>query len=159
MTDQSKDTAGVIAFPPLLLAAALGFAVVLGFVLPLGILPDALSPISLIPGLALFSLAGLLGLSGIIAFRAAGTNIEPHKPTLVLVYSGPYRLTRNPMYLGLLMLHLAVTLLASLDWGVLTVIPLALLLHFGVILREERYLAAKFGKDYQNYLNNTRRWI
>lgn len=98
-------------------------------------------------------------MSAIFAFRRAGTHIEPYKPALVLVEGGPYLFTRNPMYVGLMALHLTVTLVASLDWGLLTLVALALALHYGVVLREERYLTAKFGQPYTDYLARTRRWI
>ena len=68
-------------------------------------------------------------------------------------------MTRNPMYLGLMLGYVGITLIASLDWGLLTLIPLALTLHYGVVLREERYLTAKFGKPYTDYLARTRRWL
>lgn len=159
MTEQNADTAGVIAFPPLLLAGALGAAVLLQLIAPIGILAPALSAASLAIGVPLAVLAAVLAISGIRAFRTAGTNVEPFKPALVLVDAGPYRFTRNPMYLGLMLLHLALTVLASLDWGLLTLVALALLLHFGVVLREERYLARRFGQPYTDYLARTRRWL
>lgn len=159
MTEQNEDTAGVIAFPPLLLAGALGAAVLMQLVAPIGVLAPALSAASLAIGVPLAVLAAGLAISGIRAFRAAGTNVEPYKPALVLVHAGPYRFTRNPMYLGLMLLHLAVTVLASLDWGVPALVALALLLHFGVVLREERYLVRRFGQPYRDYLKRTRRWI
>ena len=155
----TRDSPNVIALPPLILVAALGLAVLLGYVVPLGLLPPALAMPATVAGGALIVLGGALGVSGILAFRAAGTHVEPFKPALALVESGPYRFTRNPMYLGLMLGHVAVSLIASLDWGLVTLIPLALTLHFGVVLREERYLAAKFGQPYTDYLARTRRWL
>ena len=155
----TKDSPNVIAFPPLILASALGLAVLLGYLFPFGILPEGMGQPAVIGGGALMVGAALLGGSGILAFRAAGTHVEPFKPALVLVESGPYRFTRNPMYLGLMLGHLGITLIASLDWGLVTLIPLALTLHYGVVLREERYLAAKFGQPYIDYLARTRRWL
>lgn len=154
-----SDKPGVLAPPPIILLASLGLVVALEFVFPLGWLPPALTLATALPGSVLFVFAGALGISGIVAFRRAGTNIEPYKPALVLVHDGPYRFTRNPMYLGLITLHLAITLLAGLDWGLILMPFFALTLHFGVVLREEAYLMGKFGQPYRDFLARTRRWI
>ena len=77
----------------------------------------------------------------------AGTNVNPSQPALTIVRKGPYRFTRNPMYLALCLLQVALGFFLN-DWiSLLFVIPLALVLHYGVILREERYLEAKFGSS------------
>lgn len=89
----------------------------------------------------------------------AGTNIRPDKPALAIVTAGPFRLTRNPMYLSLCLLQLGLGLLINGLIPLLLVIPLALTLHFGVILREERYLTAKFGETYTHFQSHVRRWI
>ena len=159
MSLSERDHPDVIAFPPLILAVALGASVLLGFLVPMSALAGAFSAWALIPGLAVCCLAAAIALSGIIAFRRAGTNVEPHKPALVLVESGPYRFTRNPMYIGLILLMLGLSLVFSLDWGLVLTPVLWLVLHHGVVLREEAYLAAKFGAPYREYLARTRRWI
>ncbi len=89
----------------------------------------------------------------------AGTNIKPSLPTTAIVAAGPYRYTRNPMYLSLCLLYLALSLLINGALPVLFIVPLALTLHFGVIKREERYLAAKFGETYLAYQRSVRRWV
>jgi protein-S-isoprenylcysteine O-methyltransferase Ste14 len=91
--------------------------------------------------------------------KRAGTNVNPDKPTIAIVTAGPYRYTRNPMYLSLCLLHLGIGLLINGVLPVLFTVPLALTLHFGVIKREERYLAAKFGEPYLAYQRRVRRWI
>ena len=81
------------------------------------------------------------------------------KPALVLVRDGPYRFTRNPMYAGMVLMLVALGLLFSVDYT-LPIAPLLwLVLHVGVVLREETYLIGKFGARYQSYLDETRRWI
>ena len=155
----APDKPNVIALPPLILAAALAIAVLLEWLLPLGLLPPPLSFWPSLIGATIAGIGGVFAVAGIAAFRRAGTNIEPFKPALVLVDAGPYRISRNPMYLGLMALHLAVTLIASLDWGLLTLIGLALVLHHGVVMREEAYLSRKFGQPYKDFLARTRRWI
>ena len=113
----------------------------------------------LIPGLIMVGAAMVLALTAILAFRRAGTNIEPTKPALVLVFDGPYRFTRNPMYSGLILMMAGLSLIFSIDYALLLTLPFALVLHHGVVLREEAYLTKKFGQPYTDYLTQTRRWI
>ncbi len=110
-------------------------------------------------GFTLGALALLLATSAILTMRAAGTNVNPNQPAMTVVRGGPYRFTRNPMYLALCLLQLALGFLID-DWTMLLfTLPLALLLHLGVILREEKYLEAKFGDQYLALKRNVRRWI
>ena len=154
----TADKPGVIAFPPLILVTALAAAVLLEWAIPVDLLPEGYGPRARILGGVIITGALALGVSGILAFRAAGTHVEPHKPTLVIVDTGPYQFTRNPMYIALMLAHFGISLLAHLEWGFVTLIPLALTLHYGVVLREEAYLTAKFGEEYTSYLASTRRW-
>jgi protein-S-isoprenylcysteine O-methyltransferase Ste14 len=100
-----------------------------------------------------------LALPALFTMRAAGTHANPAKPALLIVRSGPYRFTRNPMYLALCLVQAGIGFLLN-DWiTLLFVVPLALVLHFGVILPEERYLEAKFGEQYLALKRKVRRWI
>jgi len=100
-----------------------------------------------------------LALPALFTMRAAGTNANPAKPALLIVRGGPYRFTRNPMYLALCLVQAGIGFLLN-DWiTLLFVVPLALVLHFGVILPEERYLEAKFGERYLALKREVRRWI
>jgi len=151
------DSPNIVFYPPVLFATAPVVAVALEWLLPIGII-GASDGIRML-GFAILIIALTLGLWGIAAFKREGTNVSPHTPALVIVTNGPYRMTRNPMYLGIALFQLGLGLAFSLDWAVL-IAPLALLaLHFGVVLREEVYLTAKFGAPYTDYLNRTRRWI
>jgi len=108
--------------------------------------------ICLVCGIVLIILAPTLALSALRTMQAAGTNVDPAKPALTIVRDGPFRFTRNPMYLALCFF--------LNDWiTLLFVVPLALILHYGVVLREEKYLAAKFGEPYLQYKREVRRWI
>lgn len=157
---QAKDNPGVIMLPPLMFglffAAAIGLDWAIGwqFLAPSGP-PSAWFYV----GVALSTVAVALDLLGITIFLKARTNILPSQPSLALVTSSVYRLTRNPMYLGLLALLIGTSLIFSLEWGLVFWPAFALLLHFGVVLREERYLTAKFGKPYEDFLLRTRRWL
>ena len=91
--------------------------------------------------------------------RKAGTNIRPDKPSTTVVTAGPFGFTRNPMYLSLCLLNTGIALLVGGLFPLLMTLVLAVILHSGVILREEHYLAKKFGADYDSYRRRVRRWI
>jgi len=155
----AKDTADILFFPPYLSLGAPVLAILLEFVAPLGILPGWFSPLAFFPGLAIVCFSGWLELAASRSFKAAETNVNPRRPALAVVRKGPYRFTRNPMYLGMVLLNLGLTLMFSLDWGVPIAVILWAALHWGVVLREEAYLTEKFGDEYKALLKSTRRWL
>src|SRR5262249_20687635 len=73
--------------------------------------------------------------------------------------SGPFRYTRNPMYVALMLLYVAGVLAIGNVWVAILLLPVFLALHYGVIIREERYLKAEFGGQYEEYQGRVRRWI
>ncbi len=91
--------------------------------------------------------------------HGAGTNISPLKPAISLVTSGPYRFTRNPLYLAMTLLFLGLTMLFNSWWGVILLVPLLVVLHWGVVRREERYLQLKFAEQYTEYRSRVRRYL
>jgi protein-S-isoprenylcysteine O-methyltransferase Ste14 len=150
------DTAGVVAPPPLIYVAGLA----LGFGL------EALLPGASLPGLVRWGLGAVLLLAGLAllasfntAFTRKGTAVEPWKPTTAIVTTGPYRVTRNPAYLGMALVYVGIALLAEALW-VLLPLPIVLaVIDRAVIAREERYLERKFGREYLDYKATVRRWI
>jgi protein-S-isoprenylcysteine O-methyltransferase Ste14 len=151
------DTAGVIAPPPVIFAAWFGAAILLQWVHPLRI---PVYPIGLEwPGLVLMNLSWMLALWGTFSMRRGGTNINPYLPTISLVISGPYRFSRNPLSLSLLLLYVGLSLRIDTFWPLLLLIPLLIVFHFGVVVREEKYLETKFGEAYRAYCASVRRWI
>ena len=156
-SDTSSDNPGVIAFPPFIwLAGAVISALVHFFLIRLPIMSYSAC---LVCGIALVILAPTLALSALVTMKAAGTNVAPAKPALTIVRGGPFRFTRNPMYLALCLLQAALGFFLN-DWiTLLFVVPLALIMHYGVILREERYLTAKFGEPYLQLKRQVRRWF
>jgi protein-S-isoprenylcysteine O-methyltransferase Ste14 len=110
-------------------------------------------------GVLLLAAGAALGVWGERAMHHRGTNVSPLKPSLTVVSDGPFRLTRNPLYLSLISLYLAVTLLVDALWPLLLLIPAVAITHYGIILREERYLEAKFGDMYRAYRQRVRRWL
>jgi len=93
------------------------------------------------------------------AFRAAGTNVEPWKASTALVAGGLYAYVRNPIYVGMVLILAGLAFLFASDWTlVLTVVAFVPAIHFGVVLREERYLTAKFGEAYRRYVATVPRY-
>jgi protein-S-isoprenylcysteine O-methyltransferase Ste14 len=114
----------------------------------------------LVIGGTLFLAAGLVVIAwGLLTFFRARTAVMPHHSASRLVTHGPYRFTRNPMYLGMTLLHLGLALRANMGWPLL-LLPLVLYtLYRLVISREERYLTSAFGAAYEDYRRRVRRWI
>jgi protein-S-isoprenylcysteine O-methyltransferase Ste14 len=109
---------------------------------------------------ALLAVAGFgLMLWGIATFARAGTAIVPYSPATALVHRGPYRFTRNPMYVGLTVGYIGLALLLNSAWALLLLpLVLAALSRF-VIRREERHLRSAFGSAYEDYCRRVRRWV
>ena len=156
MRDNTPDTPGVIAPPPFIYFGILTIGLLLSVVFPVAFLPIGLR---LVFGVPLIGL-GILGMSSAFnAIRRAGTSVDPYEPTKTIVTDGPYRLTRNPIYLSFAIVYLGIALLLSAVWAVL-LLPIALaIIDRGVIVREEKYLERKFGEEYVRYKAQVRRWI
>ena len=150
---RTRDNAGVIAPPPLLALAALVLGLALDWLLPAYVLQVLLTwPQRLVIGGILFMGCCGLGIPALLAFRAAGTHVEPWKPASVLVTDGIFRWLRNPMYVGLILLLAGLAVLLASDGTLVMTVAFAAAIHFGVVKREERYLAAKFGEPYLHYI-------
>jgi protein-S-isoprenylcysteine O-methyltransferase Ste14 len=154
----SEQTAGVKFPPPLLYLGAAVISLVLDtfvYRTPMGLEP----PWSLALGGAALLAGGVLILWAAGLFRKAGTAVKPWEPATAFVTAGPYKFTRNPMYLGM-SLSLAGVGLAMDSWLVLAfLLPVLLIMQFMVIRKEEHYLATKFGDAYRAYKKRVRRWI
>jgi protein-S-isoprenylcysteine O-methyltransferase Ste14 len=151
-----RDVAGVIAPPPLIYLVGLGIGFGLEAVLPSASFPDWLSW-ALGSGLVLAGI--LLAASFVGAFRRAGTPVDPGQPATALITTGPYRLSRNPGYLGMALAYAGIAVLTEAAWVLALLVPVVLLINTGVIHREERYLERKFGEEYVRYRARTRRWV
>jgi len=149
---EERDTAGVIAPPPLIAAIAVALGLLLDRFLPAYVLSVLLSLSARIVIGGIVMAAGLaLALPAVFAFRRVHTHVEPWKPTSVLVTDGIYRYLRNPMYVGATLLLAGFSVLFASDWTLVMTVGFALTVHFGVVKREERYLEAKFGNAYRSY--------
>jgi len=151
-----KDAPGVIAPPPVIYAGFLVLGIGLEWVWPSGVFPGALRYGIGLPAIAIsFVLAGW----AILQFGRIGTHLDVRKPAKALATSGPYRFSRNPMYLALTVLYLGIGVTADSVWVLLLCIPTLGVMQLGVIRREERYLERKFGQAYLNYRRAVRRWV
>ncbi|MFO1068911.1 MAG: isoprenylcysteine carboxylmethyltransferase family protein [Geminicoccaceae bacterium] len=155
-----RDIPGVVAPPPLLFVGTVLLGIVLDWLVPARLWPEAAATtLRWAAGGLLFVLAAGLALWAERAFKAVGTEVRPWRPSTALAASGPYRFTRNPMYLGLLLGTIGIALGLDNPWLLGLVVPLALVLRYGVIAREEAYLERKFGDGYTTYKASVRRWL
>ena len=152
----TPDHPNVIALPPLIFLAG---AVVSGILNYLHPIPVMMYSASLVLGIFLALIALNFALWAERVMKKAGTNIRPDRPSLVIVTSGPFCFTRNPLYLSLCLLQLSLGFILDGWIPVLFTMLLGVILHFGVILREEKYLEAKFGEQYLHYKRKVRRWL
>ena len=128
----------------------------LHLVFPLHILPTTLARgIGVVCVLVSLPLA----LATLRVLSRARTPVDPMKPTTALVTEGPFRYSRNPIYVALTLLYVGVALLINALWILLLVVPAVLVLRYGVIAREEAYLTRKFGDAYRQYTAQVRRWL
>jgi protein-S-isoprenylcysteine O-methyltransferase Ste14 len=160
MTD-SQDNAHVVVLPPFLFGGAFLVALLLQWIRPWPILEHMVTlwPGVLVLGLLVLGLGLAIMITGRRALEASGTNVNPMQPTTSIVTAGPYRFTRNPLYVGLTLFTAGLTLGFNTWWGFVLLIPVLLVLHFGVVLREERYLEQKFGDTYRQYRARVRRYL
>lgn len=153
------DGPGVRTPPPFLFVA--------GFLLGLGLhrlvghdrFPETWRPVLEIAGTAIGAASFLVAGSAIALFFRARTSVIPHRPARAFVESGPYRFTRNPMYVSLGALYLGLSLLFDVAWPLVFLPFVYLALRRFVVDREEAYLAVRFGEEYEAYRRRVRRWI
>ena len=130
----------------------------LDYLLPLDVIDALPRVLRLVVGLLLFLFGASFPIRVRRAFEAAGTNIRPDQPTNAIVTTGLFAHARNPVYLGGLIAILGLALMLGSDWMVILIVPAVLVLHYGVVLREERYLEAKFGAPYLAYKQSVPRY-
>lgn len=159
MTDH-KDAAAVRIMPPLIPLIAILLSVVLNRVWPitLGIAPITPGRYWIGGGLIVGAVF-VLGLWPVMLFRRAGQNPIPWTPTPQIERRGPFRFTRNPMYLQMIVTCVGLAII-MVNWWLILFTPLVgWLLQHHVILPEEAYLAQKFGPEYLDYQRRVRRWL
>jgi len=154
------DTSGarVRVLPPLVFLAVLAVGLVLDWLLPLTIPGTGGVPLRLTSAVLLLAGLGVTAWAGASMHRAR-TTVSPWAAVSALVTAGPFRFTRNPIYLGDLLFYLGVSLWVGSWWPVLLLPLVFLAMQRLVIGPEERYLSARFGADYTAYRARVRRWL
>ncbi len=151
-----RDHAGVFLPPPLLYAIVFIGGVLLQHVWPVQMLP---LPVGRAVGIACIVSGVTLSMWSIRTFWRAGTSIVPVRPSTAFVTGGPFRFTRNPMYVALALLYLGATFWLNTPWPLVLFPVLLFLVQTYVIAREEQYLKRKFGEEYLQYKSRVRRWL
>ena len=159
MSKPSNDRPNVIAFPPLILVITIALGFALQWLMPLGWIVRIDQTWRIGVGAIVVIIGALITIRGARALAHRGTNINPMLPALAIATEGIFRWTRNPMYVGGTFLMIGIALIFALDWLLLLLVPSVLILHFGVVMREERYLERKFGDEYRRYKASVPRYL
>jgi protein-S-isoprenylcysteine O-methyltransferase Ste14 len=155
-TNPSSDNAGVIAPAPILYGVTIAIGLVVERVAPMSLVP---SPASTWLASVFFAISIAIVVAAFSALAQAHTTFDARKSTTILVTTGVFRFSRNPTYLSLTLLHIGVAFATDSAWVFLMAVPAVAVTQWGVILREERYLNAKFGEAYRSYASKVRRWL
>jgi protein-S-isoprenylcysteine O-methyltransferase Ste14 len=156
---RTTDYADVTVKPPLLFGGALALGYLLSLYFPLGPGLASANALALTVGIVLIALGFALAIRSVKMFRRAGTNVVPGEPATALVTAGPYRFTRNPIYIGFVLVYFGLSIVLTSMWVLLLLIPVLVILQRGVVKREEAYLERKFGEDYARYKKRVPRWL
>jgi protein-S-isoprenylcysteine O-methyltransferase Ste14 len=151
------DTANVIIRPPIAWVLAVLTALALQWLMPLPFMPAAVSAGWV--GGAVFVLALALFAWAIATITRSGSNVPTNMPTITIVETGPFRFTRNPIYLGMFLGLIGLTIAFDSLWLLVALVPFVLVIRYGVVAREEAYLERKFGQAYRRYRSRVRRWL
>jgi protein-S-isoprenylcysteine O-methyltransferase Ste14 len=154
---ETVDRPNVVIPPPIPWALAILASLVVGWLYPLQFVPASI-PRAWVGG-GLFVLAVALAVWAVVTIRKAGTQFDVHKPTTTIVENGPYRFTRNPIYLGMFLSQAGIAIGFDDLWVLATLVPFYFVIRHGVVAREEAYLERKFGTVYRGYKSRVRRWL
>ena len=156
LTDNKPDHAQVMIPPPV---------IYLGLIL-LGWLINKIIPLTISSTIWLKWIGVLFILIATIIialsrreFIKVNTSIRPDKSTTAIISTGPYKISRNPLYISLTLFHVAISIVLNNLWILFMVIPAIIMIVFGVITKEEKYLENKFGQQYLDYKSSVRRWF
>jgi protein-S-isoprenylcysteine O-methyltransferase Ste14 len=155
----ATDHAEVAIKPPVLFLGALALGSLLSLVLPVGPRLGSANGLALAVGLAFVATGLALAVLSVRNFRLAGTSIVPGEPSTALVVTGPYHVTRNPIYIGFVLLYFGLAVMLTSLWMLLLLIPVLVILQRGVVEREEDYLERQFGEPYRKYKARVPRWL
>lgn len=152
-----KDNPGVIAPPPLIFLGGLLLGGLLAWLFPAQVLLP--SGWNWVAGIILVAAGLAIIVTAIVQMRRAETNVEPWKPTTRILDTGLYGVSRNPIYVAMALVFIGIAFLFNSFWFLPTLFLVLPVIHYGVILREEKYLESKFGDEYLSYKKRVRRWL
>jgi protein-S-isoprenylcysteine O-methyltransferase Ste14 len=144
-----------LARPPAIYLTAIVAGLVLHFAHPIPFVPGLAMPF----GALIAASAAALFIWSIRTFHSAGTPVPGNRPTTAIVRVGPYRFSRNPIYLAFSLFQAGMALAVNDAWISVTLVPAICVMSFVVIPREEHYLQARFGEEYARYKASVRRWL
>jgi protein-S-isoprenylcysteine O-methyltransferase Ste14 len=153
------DAADVAIKPPFLFLGALALGCLLSLAIPIGPGLGRPNTLALMVGLAFVLLGVALAVLSVRSFHVARTSVVPGEPSTALVVTGPYALTRNPIYVGFALAYFGLSIMLTDLWVLLLLIPVLVILQRGVVEREEAYLERQFGEAYHRYKARVPRWI
>ena len=153
----TPDTAQVIVRPPIAWALAVLAGLTLHWLMPLPFMPPAVP--ARWTGGAVFAAALALFAWAIVTITRAGSNVPTNTPTTTIVDNGPYRFTRNPIYLAMFGGLVGLAMAFDSIWLLAALVIFALVIRYGVVAREEAYLEHKFSDAYGQYCSRVRRWL
>jgi len=159
MTTNATDYADVAIKPPLLFLGGLAAGSLLSFVLPIG--PRLASPndLALAVGFTFVVIGFAIAVLSVRRFRLAGTSVVPGQPSTALIIEGPYRFTRNPIYIAFILAYFGLAIILTSLWVLLLLIPVVVVLQRGAVKPEENYLERQFGETYRKYKSRVPRWL
>jgi len=154
---ETVDRSNVIIPPPIAWALAAAAGLGADWLYPWRFVPASIPRASI--GGAVIAIGFALAIWAFVTMRRAGTRVDPYKPTTAIVSAGPYRFTRNPIYIGMFLGQTGLAIGFDNLWILATLVPFYLVIRYGVIAREEVYLERKFGAVYLGYKSRVRRWL
>lgn len=156
---QNRDAAGPVIRPPLLFAGCLILGLVLDRALPFAFAVPEGAWLRWMAGGGLLFFGIVVFAAGLWSFSRAGTPVPGNRPVRALVTTGIHGVSRNPIYLGMFSIYAGIGLAALSPWTVILLLPLAIVMRYGVVAREEAYLERRFGDSYRDYKARVRRWL
>ncbi|MGD8940325.1 MAG: isoprenylcysteine carboxylmethyltransferase family protein [Gammaproteobacteria bacterium] len=157
MKTLETGTSQIIAPPPLLYLAAMLIGGLLHVITSATLYSNDYF-LSML-GALVFVVSAVFARWAFLTMKTAGTSASPYESSQNLTTTGPFKYSRNPIYVAMTGLYIGFALLINAIWPLIMLIPLLAIMQWGVIFREERYLNEQFGKAYLNYKKNVRRWL
>jgi protein-S-isoprenylcysteine O-methyltransferase Ste14 len=152
----SADAPNVRIIPPLIYLVGLAVGFLANRWMPVTFLSD---PAARLIGAAIFVCGAMLAGAALVKFGVAGTTVRPDRAASALVIAGPYKITRNPMYVGLALIYSGIAIAGQSVWAIILLPIVLIIIQRCAIEQEEAFLRRRFGAEYIDYTNQVRRWV